>query len=335
MSVTIKDIAKLANVSHTTVSRALNNSPLINDETKQRIRAIAQELNYVPNYNAKSLVLDKSYTIGLFFSSISQGTSPGFFFETVKGVSSTIEENYNLVVKGIDSYEDFIPINNKRFDGIILMSQSENDNAFIYHVLNSKIPLVVLNREIEVNSLANILSDDREGAFKAVKCLIDNGHKNIAIIEGKEDFKSTKERKEGYLKAIIENKLPVYSEYMIKGNYDMKSGYECMKKLLSLKNVPTAVFCSNDDMAIGAIKAVFDSGLTVPKDVSIVGFDNIGYSQYSTPSLTTVKRPMEEISIEGGKKMIDIINQVSYEGEKIYIKTELIKRESVAKLDSK
>jgi LacI family transcriptional regulator len=333
MSVTIKDIAKLANVSHTTVSRALNNSPLINEETKNKIKTIAQELNYVPNYSAKSLVLDRSYTIGLFFSSISQGTSPGFFYETVRGVNSVIEENYNLVIRGIDDYKDFMPINKKRFDGIILMSQSDKDNEFIYHVWQKEIPLVVLNREIEGDSLINILSDDKEGAFKAVNFLVENGHADIAIIEGKEGFKSTRQRKEGFIKALIDNNIHVHGEYMVKGNYDMGSGYRAMKELLSLPNIPTAVFCSNDDMAIGAIKAVFEKGLSVPKDISIVGFDNIGICEYTTPALTTVKRPMEEISIIGANKIVDLIDKQEYKGEKVYIKTELIVRNSIANIN--
>ncbi|MDP4089559.1 MAG: LacI family DNA-binding transcriptional regulator [Bacillota bacterium] len=332
MSVTIKDIAKIANVSHTTVSRALNDSPLITDETKRRIKAIAEQLNYVPNYSAKSLVLQKSYTIGLFFSSISQGTSPSFFFETVKGVNNAIEENYNLVVRGIDNYNDFSTIDKKRFDGIVLLSQSERDNEFIYHVLHKGIPLVVLNREIEGNSFINILSDDKEGSYKAVRYLIENNHKNIAIIEGRESFKSSIERRDGFLKALIECNIPVRSEYMVKGNYSMKSGYDGMKELLKLTVPPTAVFCSNDDMAVGAIKAVFESGLSVPGDISVVGFDNIGFSEFSTPSLTTVKRPMEEISIMGGRKISNLIDKHSSNYEKIYIKTELIIRDSVATL---
>lgn len=332
MSVTIRDIAKLANVSNTTVSRALNNSQFIKKETKSKIKAIVEQLNYVPNYNARSLKLDKSYTIGLFFSSISQGTSPSFFHETVRGVNSAIEEGYSLVVRGIDDYTDFISINNKRFDGIVLMSQSDNDNEFIYHVLQKKIPLVVLNREIEESSLINILSDDKEGTFKSVKYLIENGHRDIAIIEGKEGFKSPIHRKEGFLKALIDNKILINSEYMVKGKYDMRSGYKAMKELLALPKVPTAVFCSNDDMAMGAIKAIFENGLIVPKDISIIGFDNSGFSEYATPALTTIKRPIEEVSIMGGKKIIDLINNGNHEGEKIYIKTELVVRDSVSKL---
>ncbi|MDU5110694.1 MAG: LacI family DNA-binding transcriptional regulator [Clostridium sp.] len=328
MSVTIKDIAKLAKVSHTTVSRALNNSPLINEKTKSKIKAIAEELNYVPNYSAKSLVLDKSYTIGLFFSSINIGTSSSFFYEIVKGVNSVIKENYNLVVKGIDDYKEFSGINRQRFDGIILMSQSDKDNEFIYHMREKEIPLIVLNREMEGNSLINILADDEQGAFKAVSFLIKNHHKDIAIIEGQEEFKSTKSRRNGFFKALINNNIPIRKEYMIKGRYDIKSGYEAMNKLLSLSNIPTAVFCFNDDMAIGAIKAIFEKGLSVPKDISIIGFDDIGFAEYATPSLTTIKRPLEEISVMGAEKMIDLIDKKDYKGEKVYIETELIVRES-------
>jgi len=332
MSVTIKDIAKLANVSHTTVSRALNDSPLITEETKSRIKAIAKQLNYVPNYSAKSLVLQKSYTIGLFFTSISWGTSPSFFYEIVSGVNSVIEENYNLVVRGIDNYKDFSTIDKKRFDGIVVMSQSDLDNQFIYHVMQKEIPLVVLNREVEGASLINILSDDREGARRAVKYLIEKRHRKVALIEGREDFKSSQERRAGYLQALAEHKLGVRNEYMVRGNYSMKSGYEGMKELLALPEPPTAVFCSNDDMALGAIKAVFESGLSVPGDISIAGFDNIGLSEYSTPALTTVKRPVEKISVMGGKKITDLINKKECENEKIVIKTELIVRDSVAEL---
>ncbi|MBV4438322.1 LacI family DNA-binding transcriptional regulator [Clostridium tyrobutyricum] len=335
MSITIKDIAKLANVSHTTVSRALNDSPLINEETKKKIKIIASQLKYIPNYNAKNLVLHKSNTIGLFFSSINQGTSPTFFFQIIKGVNSIIKEDYNLVVRGIDTYKDFTVIDNKRFDGIILMSQSDNDNAFIYHILQTKIPLVVLNREMSNTSLVNILSDDRKGAFKAVEYLIENGHRDIAIIEGKEEFKSSKERKEGYIEALMNYKIPLNVEYIVKGNYDMESGYQCMKKLIKLEKMPTSVFCSNDDMAIGAIKAVNDSGFNVPQDISIIGFDDIDFCKYTAPALTTVKRPMEAISILGSKTLLDLLNKKTCKNKKLYINTELVIRDSVRQLSEK
>ena len=307
MEVTIKDIAKIANVSHTTVSRALNNSPFINYVTKAKIMTIAKELNYVPNYSAKSLVLNRSYNIGLIFTTINEATSSRFFYETISGVNSAIKESYNLVVKGIDDYKNFISVNSKRFDGVILMSQSNSDNPFIYHLMEKKMPLVVLNRYIDESSIVNILSSDKKGVYEAVNYLIQNGHKNIAIIEGKKGFNSTIERKNGFLDALIDNKIKINSKYIVEGNYTIESGYTAMKKLLSLSKIPTAVFCSNDEMAIGAMKATSEAGLNVPKDISIMGFDGMQLGDYLTPALTTVRRPISEISKKGAEKLLDII----------------------------
>jgi len=330
VGVTIKDIAKIANVSHTTVSRALNNSPLIKENTKQKIIQIANQLNYSPDVHARSLVLQKSYTIGLFFTSISNGTSSSFLSETIKGVNTVINENYNLFIKGIQDIKDYSMITPKRFDGIILMSQSDIDNAFIYHVIEKKIPLVVLNRQIEERSVVNVLSNDQEGVYEAIQLFIKHGHRDIAIIEGTPHFKSAQERKEGYLKALMEYQLPILSEYMVKGNYNMESGYEGMKKLLSLDNYPTAVFCSNDDMAIGAMKAINEYGLMIPEDISIIGFDDIGFSEYTSPALTTVKRPIEEISIAGAEKLLQVMDAGNEEDGPIFLTTNLVRRHSVS-----
>lgn len=331
MSVTIKDIARLANVSHTTVSRALNDSPLINIETKEKIKEIAKELNYIPNYNAKSLVLDKSYNIGLFFSTINEGTSPNFFYETVRGVNGVIRDKYNLIVRGIDDYKNYNNINNKNFDGLIIMSQSIHDNVFIYDVLNKGIPLVLLNRELEDVHITNILSDDKMGAYKAVEYLINQGHREIAIIEGKEGFKSSTERKQGFIEAIIDNNIPINKDYIMKGNYDLESGYKAMKTLLSKSRIPTAVFCSNDDMAVGAMKAIVESGLRVPEDISILGFDDNLFSAFLTPTLTTVKRPIEKISTEGAKILLEIIENKCIKKETVYINTTFVERQSVSR----
>lgn len=332
MSVTIKDIARLAKVSHTTVSRALNDSPLINEETKTRIKTIAKELNYVPNYSAKSLVLDKSYNIGLFFSTLRQGTSPSFFYEAVKGVNSVIGERYNLVVKGTDDYKDLGSINKKSFDGIIFMSQSINDSSFIYKIIEKGIPLIVLNTEVHDNAVINIISDDFSGAYKAVEFLIKNNHRNVAIIEGKKGFKSSQYRKEGYIQALIDNNITMNKGYIVQGNYDMESGYKCMMELLKLDSVPTAVFCSNDDMAVGAFKAIQERGLKIPEDISVAGFDDNIFSSFLAPALTTVKRPIESMSIEGAKKLLKVLDGQEFKNETLYVKTELVIRDSVAKL---
>ncbi len=322
----------MANVSHTTVSRALNNSPFIKEKTKKKILEIANELNYVPNFNAKSLVLNKSYNIGLFFSTISKGTSPSFFHETIDGVNSIIRENYNLVIKGIDDCKNLNSISKERFDGIILVSQSEKDNTFIYDVISKEIPLVVLNREIEADNITNILSSEKEGAYEAINYFISNGHKEIALIEGKSGFKSSTFRKEGYINALINSKIKINDEYIVQGEYDIESGFKAMQKLLNLDKVPTAVFCSNDDMAVGAMRAIQKKGLRVPEDISIIGFDDNIFCNYVSPALTTVRKLTHKIAVVGSEKLLQIIDKPQAKGEKLYIDTKLIKRDSVKKI---
>ncbi|GIP32876.1 LacI family DNA-binding transcriptional regulator [Paenibacillus sp. J2TS4] len=332
MSVTIKDIARLANVSHTTVSRALNESPLINRETKEKIQEIAKRLHYTPNYSAKSLVLDRSYNLGLFFSTLNEGTSAGFFFESVRGVNNVVKGSYNLVVRGIDDYKDYNGITRKSFDGVLVMSQSARDDEFIRHLHESGIPFVVLNRHVEGYGSVNILSDDRQGAFQIVQFLIHQGHRRIAIIEGKAGFKSTQERKKGYLEAMAEHDLQIREEYQVQGSYDLESGYIRMKDLLKLPELPTAIFCSNDDMAVGAMKAALEYGLKIPDDLSLAGFDDNLFSGYLSPALTTIKRPVEQMSRKGAAVLVDLIESKDLgKQDTVYLPTELMIRDSVSR----
>jgi LacI family transcriptional regulator len=333
--VTIKDLAKLAGVSHTTVSRALNDSPLINPETKERIKLLAQGMNYSPNFSARSLVLDRSYNIGLFFTTLKTGTSAGFFYESVRGVNEIVKSPYNLVVKGIDDFEGTYPITKKNFDGILLMSQSEQDETFIHRVVENGIPIIVLNRQVERVPVMNMLPDDKGGAFRIVEHLISSGHKRIAIIEGKETFKSTQARREGYLTALSENGLSPEERYRVQGNYTLESGYTAMKQLLELDqaDLPSAVFCCNDEMALGAIKAIHERGLRVPEHVSVAGFDDQHISGYTTPALTTVRRPIERIGREGALKLLECIETKQMEQQMVLFHTELVIRDSVGRIE--
>lgn len=329
MSVTIKDIAKLAGVSHTTVSRALNNSPLIQEETKERIRIIAEQMDYTPNYSAKSLVLDRSYNLGLFFTTLSKGTSAGFFYEAIRGVNSVIQDRYQLIVKGIDDYTSFHSITRKSFDGIVIVSQSDDDQAIIDHIANKGIPQVVLNRPVETSGVLNVLSDEEQGAFLAASYLIEQGHKRIALIEGVKGFKSAQNRKDGFERAMKHYQITVPPAYRMPGLYDLESGHKAMQQFLSLDDRPTAVFCCNDEMALGAMKAVSEAGMRVPKDISVVGFDDTVFAAYVTPALTTVRRPIEQISREGALRLLGNIENKQHETEQLLLKTELIVRESV------
>ena len=332
MSITIKDIARIIHMSHTTVSRALNDSPLISEATKLKVRAVADKYKYTPNVYARGLVLSKSYNIGLFFSTISTGTSAGFFLDSVRGVNTVIKDSYSLSVEGVDDFKDLSKVTPRFFDGIILMSQSQEDDRFIRHVVHQDIPFILLNRELDKGNITCILADDQTGAFNATRCLISKGHKRIGLIEGIREFKNTQRRKEGYLQALRTHNIIFNPDYCLSGNYNLVGGYKAMKKILNLENIPTAVFCQNDDMAVGAMKAIHESGLKVPDDISLIGFDDSDYAAYLNPALTSVRRPIEQMCIEGARILLQKIDNHFQKNDTIFLKTELKERDSVRKL---
>lgn len=335
--ITIKDIARVAGVSHTTVSRALNGSPLIKPETRGKIEKIAAEMNYIPNVSAKSLVMKKTYTIGLFFSSIDQGTSASFLVDAIKGIHHALDENYSLTVHGIDGIRHLEGISPHRFDGILVMSQSDADNAFIYHVKKAGIPLVVLNRHLDDPGIANVVANDREGVREAIDYAIGRGHRRLAIMEGKTGFRSAAERKQGFLESLLAHGLSLPAEYQAAGDYSIDSGYRTMNSLLDLPEPPTLVFCANDDMAIGAMNACFARGVSVPDQVSLIGFDDIVFAGYTNPAMTTIRKPVADISELGTRKLVELMkppgpDQTDTEqpGETLFVPTTLMIRQSVA-----
>ena len=324
----------MLDVSHTTVSRSLNNSPLISKETKERVKEIAEKYNYRPNVSARSLVLSKSYNIGLFFSTLKTGTTANFFLNSVRGVNGVIRGRYTLAVEAIDDLEDFQQISQRNFDGIIVMSQSPNDDEFIAHVLKEDIALVVLNREIIGQKVTTVLSDDLQGAYNITKYMLEQGHRDIAIIEGKPEFRTTYKRKQGFLNAHIEAGIAFNEGYAVQGKYDLESGYNAMQLILDFEERPSAVFCSNDEMALGAMKAIKQREIAMPDEISIAGFDDMGFTAYLTPSLTTVLRPVEEMSKEGTQILLNKIEQQNAEEVGIInLETELIVRDSIKKIN--
>lgn len=329
MNITIKDIAKLAGVSHTTVSRALNDNPIIKEETRDKIKKIAREHNYIPNYNARSLKLDKSFNVGLFFTTIETGTTTSFFHDAIKGCNKVINnKGYNLVVKGIDDYKgDYSSVNTKRFDGIIVVSQSATDDDFIETVIQKSIPVIVVNRKIDAPVL-NIIYDDKKGALLATDYLIQHNHSEIAFIKGKKEFANTQERDAGYRASLQEHGLPYDESLTAYGNYDLKSGFDAMESILN-SHRPTAVFCSNDEMAIGAMKSLMNHGIKVPEACSVIGFDNTSLCEFTTPELTSVNRSIEHMVITASEKLLDeFIGKTTVQGP-IYLDCELIERQSV------
>ena len=335
MNVTIKDIAKLAGVSHTTVSRSLNDSSLISEKTKKRIKEIAAKHGYFPNTNAKSLVLNKSFNIGVFFTTLEYGVTPDYFFQIIRTLQKLLKGKYKLVIRGIDDYnEDFYLINRKAFDGIITVSQDTRDDNFITHVNDLKLPQVIINRNFTSTCADCIYSNEKDVVMTAIEYLITQGHTKICFVKGPASYTSTKERLSGYIQALDRYSIDLNDNYIIEGEYDIHSGYKAMKQIFELPDRPTAIFFGSDNMAFGALKRISEEdNFSVPNDFSIIGFDNAEFSFYLSPSLSTIERPNQAIISEGLNRLLSRIEpKNSYPSISKCIESKLIIRDSIAKL---
>lgn len=329
MRVTIKDIAKEANVSHTTVSRALRDSPLIGDNTKKRIKKIADEMNYVPNMSAKSLANVKSYNIGVFFSSLSVGTSSDFVFTMIRGISKKIPDEYTLIFNGLDKMGNKNRIVSGNFDGVILISLCESDDKFIAQVNEEHIPLVVLNREITDKNVSCLYCDEKTGIKEAVCYLSERGHKSIGFVKGIESSASSKRRLNGFIDGIRICSLDQDQCPITSGDYTAKSGYPATKQLLAINPNVTAIIYTSETMAYGAMRALAEDGLKVPDDVSVIGFDDGDLANNMYPPLTSVGRPLDEMAEKGAEFLMKMILSGKSEPLKFCYPVHLAVKESV------
>ena len=246
MGVTIKDIAQKAGVSYSTVSRALNGIGSTNGDRRKRILEIAKEMGYVPNQAAIHLKLSRSYVIGLYFSTISKMTSPFVLHDVLTGVYSIVGSKYNIVVKGIDMHEAGT-LNPTYYDGIIVLSQRTEDRAFMEEVLEKKIPMVVICRKVDIDAL-NVTTDETKAMETAMDYLIENGHRNICVIEGAPNLDSTRLRHIGWQNAARKHGLDPDIIPTVSGTYRYASGYQGAKLLLEYH--PTALLCFNNRKSV-------------------------------------------------------------------------------------
>ncbi len=325
MAVTIKDIAKQAGVSYSTVSRALNNTGVVKDDKKEIILEIAHDLGYFPNQAAINLKNQKANTIGLFFSTFGRITSPFVLHKSLIGMYEVVESRYNIVVKGIDSMRPG-SLNPTNMDGILVISQMETDRVFIEEALNKKIPVVVLNRPVYLG-VSNVLTDETKGMKHAMLHLLENGHRKIGIIEAGLELASTRARHRGWVEAAQRYHMTEEDFYVERGDYSFESGYNATKILL--ENDITAILCFNDDMAFGANQAIAEAGLSMPGDISLIGYDNLDINRVAEMGLTTVERNMEKLAVEGTKLLLQKIEEGLVENERMYMETNLIVRSSV------
>jgi DNA-binding LacI/PurR family transcriptional regulator len=334
MSLTIKDISRLAGVSHTTVSKALNNTGRMKEETRQKILKIAEQSNYIPNFSAKSLVTDKSYTIGVF--SIKEKIISSTFYDIIEGIQEISGLTYNLVFRKFESeYELNKILKHRKYDGIIFISIINDDIKYIQLIASQKLPLIVINRRMNDSAIYNVVADDRGGAFKATEHLLKLGHAGIAYVEGPSDNIVATERRSGYLDALKKYNTPVNADYIVKSNGLPDGGYLAMNNLLTLAKRPTAVFVYSDPVATGVIKAIWKKGLKIPNDIAVVGFDNMVSSQYLVPSLTSIDKPRFDMGKSAAVLLLKVLNneEGSSYSRFVQIETRLIIRESCGALN--
>jgi LacI family transcriptional regulator len=333
---TIKDIARVAGVSVTTVSRALNGYSDVNEKTRQKIIAVAKELNYSPNTLARSLVMNKSKTIGIIVSGINRESLKGnFTFEVLSGVNEfTAKTDYDLILFSTNStkqrektYSQLC--RERRVDGAIIQG-IRTDDPYLKEVVESDIPCVLIDIPIASDTVGYVTTDNVLGAKRAVEHLIDLGHENIAMINGYEFAFVSKSRLEGYLEALKTASLPIKEEWIVNGQFEEKKAENLTLSLLQQYPEITAIFCASDIMALGAINAAKKLGLKVPEDLSVVGYDDIILAAYLTPSLTTIAQDKFQMGYQAAELLINMLEGKTESHTRV-LDTTLIVRESTAK----
>jgi DNA-binding LacI/PurR family transcriptional regulator len=306
MRPTIKDIAKKAGVSHTTVSRALNGNQTISPETVARIQGIAKELGYLGSATARGLKTNRSQVIGVLVSRIDNP----YFGEIIQGIEETINNRgYSLVIASShrDPSKEKMIIHafaRQMVDGVIICTSSfSEENAAV--ISQYEIPCVVVNNETPEKYDQSLQHDDLSAGSLIARYLLQMGHRRLAYIGDSLAVRINNERQQGFIDELNRNEKNIEPQIIIHSQgRDIENGEEAMIRLLRVKPHPTAVFCFNDLMAIGAIKTIKDHRLRVPEDISVVGFDNIPFSAYISPALTTFDQPKFRMGQESAELLL-------------------------------
>lgn len=329
---TMKDIARIAKVSTSTVSHVINNTRYVSDEMREKIMKIVNELNYTPSAVARSLKVKETKTLGMLVTA----TSNPFFAEVVSGVEQYCNQHhYNLIISSIDGNEQRLQQNiqtliQKQVDGLLLM-YSDTRHAMVEQ-LNLNLPIVVMDWWPTELNADKIYENSEFGAYLATKTLIEQGHKNIAIITGKLDKSLAHNRLLGYQKALQDAHLPINPDWIIESHFDFEGGVEGMKKLLQITPRPTAVFACSDTIAVGVYQVAWQQGLHIPQDISVIGYDNIMLAQYLTPPLTTIHQPKAELGKLAVETLLERIKSPDLEYKTTMLQPQLIWRASVVKI---
>ena len=332
--INIRDIARIAGVGVSTVSRVINNHPDVKEQTRERVLEVIRENNYIPNNSARNLKKNSSNNIGVLI----KGVFNPFFSEMLDLISKRISKaGYSMILEHHDYLSDdemnnlISMIKEKRLQGVICLggnfTEVKNND---FDDINVPVVLTSVNHKYgkEFSNFSSVSIDNEKSAYSATKYLIDCGHKDIVLMLGDENDLGISHRREaGYLKALSENNIPFNKEYRILGNYDYRGAYNETIKFLSKHKKVTAIFAISDIMAVGCAKAIKDSGLIVGKDISIIGFDGMDVSEFYNPTITTIIQPKVEMAKISVDLLLDLMANKT-DNKHIILNTELVERES-------
>ena len=313
MAVTINDIADKVGVSHATVSRVLNNSGYVKDETREKVLKVIKELDYTPSAIARSLSTSKTNTIGVIVPDINNL----FFGEIIKGITEVADEhNLNIILCDTDENKDkelkaINVLKQQRIEGLLITptfyknsGNSENLNT----LKNLGIPIILIDGHVEYTDFSGVFIDHIKGAYDGTVALIEAGHKKIAIITGDMNSRPAKERLLGYKKALEANNISIEDEYIFYGNYKYDTAYEITKQIFKMDNKPTAIFISSNTMILGCIKAFYEEKLNIPEDMAIIGFDKVDVLNIIGMNISFINGPSIELGRLGMKMLIENLN---------------------------
>lgn len=330
---TLTDIAKKLKISPSTVSRALSNHPDISDETKEKVKALAEKLHYAPNPIAQSLKSNRTSTIGILVPEIKHD----FFSSAISGIEEiAYQSGYTIIVsQSNESFEREVVNTNAlmhhRVAGLIVsISQHTRNGDHFQLLIDRNIPLVFFDRVCEDVVANKVVIDDENSAYRAVQHLIERGYKRIAHLAGSKELDICKKRLNGYKSALLDADLPVLNEFILYGGLHELDGYNSMETLLKNNTIPDAIFCINDPVAIGAFQKIKEAGLRIPQDIGLVGFSNNKITSLVDPQITTIDQPSFEMGKKAAQILIGMIEDSSkkIEPKTVVLETNLIVRGS-------
>jgi len=308
MAVTIRDVAKVAGVSATTVSRVYNHGELVTEETRERVRAVAKRMGYRPNVTAQSLSHGRTRTVGL----ILPAPHGEFFSEIIRGIDEVTQaaDHFLLISSSHYSLSDnkaALHALRGRVDGLLVMTTHVDAQQALLEDLAVDVPVVFINSPVGNASCNAFEIQNRGGAYAATTHLIERGHERIGIIVGPPDSHDVRERVAGYRAALSEAGHDPDAQPVIAGDFTQASGFAAGHKILSLNPMPDAFFACNDYMAIGAMAALQKAGVRIPGDMGIAGFDDIPSARYNTPALTTVRVPVYDLGRQSAERLMALL----------------------------